>query len=177
MEPCMSTSTCDRSANIWPNILKLHMHEYVGAAVGGTLLEGRREATPLLCPGLGPAWPKCDRLLWPAHHGNGLTWRDTMHTYPTSGFRGGGRAGGARPPFEIPKRVFKRACMVQFLKDDASMPPECNILFLFLKIACPRTPYIAGLRACGARGSRAAPPLSTNPGSAPVPSTIDLVSK
>ena len=61
MEPCMSTSTCDRSANIWPNILKLHMHEYVGAAVGGSLLEGRRKATPL-CPGLGPAWPKCDGL-------------------------------------------------------------------------------------------------------------------
>ena len=68
----MSTSTRDRSANIWLNILKLHMHEYVGTAVGGSLLEGRREATPL-CPGLGPAWPKCDGLSCPAHHGNGLT--------------------------------------------------------------------------------------------------------
>ena len=26
-EPCMSTSTHDRSANIWPNILRLRMHE------------------------------------------------------------------------------------------------------------------------------------------------------
>ena len=32
-----------------------------GAAVGGTLLEGRQEATPL-CPGLGPDWPECDGL-------------------------------------------------------------------------------------------------------------------
>ena len=51
----------------------------------------------------------------------------------TSGFRGG--AGGAPPPFEIPKRVFKRD------------PPKT-----FAPVALAVT---------------AAPPLSTNPGSAP----------
>ena len=50
----------------------LHVHEYVGVAVGGSLLEGRREATPL-CPGLGPAWPKCDGLSCLAHRGSELT--------------------------------------------------------------------------------------------------------
>ena len=34
-------------------------------------------------------------------------WRIIVACITTSGFRGGG-AGGVRPPFEIPKRVFKR---------------------------------------------------------------------
>ena len=54
---------------------------------------------------------------------------------------GGGGAGGARPPFEIPKRVFKRD------------PPKTFAPAALAVAAAPP------------------PPLSTNPGSAPADST------
>ena len=78
-----------------------------------------------------------------------------------------GHAGARAPPFSPLIKLDASPCS-QFLFSGSLMPPECTILLLFLKKNsggghAPWTP-LERLRTCGACG---APPLSTNPGSAP----------
>ena len=90
---------------------------------------------------------------------------------PLADSGGGGRAGGARPPFEIPKRVFKRDPPKKTFAPAAWFPPGTPVsstrklisssfhrLDMTLAVAEALNPNKPINQTCGARGSRCMPP-------------------